>query len=194
MKCRARGCENEFVQHNTLHNRCYACLAATAKKERERKQRDNAKTERKAHREAKERIKTRSQWVKDAQINAFNPWVRQRDILQPCISCGRYDHEIDDSLRGGKWDCGHYLSVGAHPELRFEPLNAHKQCKSCNGGSGKYARKNHTVAMEYRVRLIDRIGLEKVEWLEGPHEPKNYAIDDLREIKTMYSALRRSLR
>jgi hypothetical protein len=40
----------------------------------------------------------------------------------------------------------------------------------------------------YRPELIRRIGLANVEWLEGPHEPAKYTIDELREIKTGFNA------
>ncbi len=41
---------------------------------------------------------------------------------------------------------------------------------------------------EYRIRLIKKIGLDKVEWLEGPHEPAKYTIDDLKELIVKYKA------
>ena len=91
-------------------------------------------------------------------------------------------------LHGGQWDCGHYLSVGSHPELRFEELNAYKQCKSCNGGAGRYAGKNRTVSQQYRENLIQKIGVSLVEWLEGLHDAKHYTIDDLKEITAKYKA------
>ena len=40
----------------------------------------------------------------------------------------------------------------------------------------------------YRVNLIKKIGLEWVEWLEGPHDPIKYTIDDLKNIKLTYRA------
>jgi hypothetical protein len=46
----------------------------------------------------------------------------------------------------------------------------------------------------YRIELIKRIGQEKVDWLEGPHEPKRYTIDDLKAIKAHYRALTRELK
>lgn len=85
------------------------------------------------------------------------------------------------------------MSKGARPELALEPLNIWLQCKSCNAGSSKYARKGYTVNTSFRLNLIDRIGLEQVEWLEGPHEPKHYDIDDLKAIKAKYTALAREL-
>jgi hypothetical protein len=121
-------------------------------------------------------------WTKKAK-DAFHPWIRWRDRDMPCISCGR---SVVEERYGGSWDAGHYRSVGAAKELEFEPLNVHRQCKSCNAGSGKYTRKAGTVSAAYRERLIDRIGLAKVEWLEGPHEPKRYRVEDLKAIAQHY--------
>ena len=128
---------------------------------------------------------TVSHWTKKAQV-AFNRFIRERDILEPCISCGKYDHEIKSSGVGGKWDCGHYKTRGAYPELRFHELNAHKQCKSCNGGSGKFAKKARTVSEEYERRLRIKIGDASVDMLNGPHELPRYRVDALKEIEALY--------
>lgn len=125
-----------------------------------------------------ERIKTRAQWAREAQAS-FNTWVRLRDSDLPCVSCGRH-HD-------GQYHAGHYLSRGARPELAYEPLNCWKQCAPCNTHlSGN--------AVLYRKSLIGRIGLEQVEWLEGPHEPKKYTADDLRVIKAHYAQLVRGMK
>lgn len=148
------------------------------------------KEERKELRKAKERLKTRSQWLGEAQ-EAFNRYIRLRDRDDLCISCDRTLEQIEGSdgwKPGGAWDCGHYKTRGAFPELRFEELNAHKQCKSCNGGSGKYSKKDREVIERYRKKLIKKIGVEKVEWLEGPHKPKKYTIEGLKDIKAYYMA------
>lgn len=144
-----------------------------------------AKKEAKKHKEAKERVKRTSDVKKEAQA-AFNAKIRFRDRHKECASCDRTFEEIEgnDGWKvGGAWDCGHYLTVGAHEELRFHDLNAHRQCKSCNGGSGKYTKKERTVHDTYRRKLIERIGIEAVEWLEGPHEQKHYRIEDYRRIR-----------
>lgn len=142
------------------------CAYLYAQEKREKKERAD-------HRSAKEKLKTRAQWMRETQA-AFNSWVRQRDAAEPCISCGRH-HE-------GQYHAGHYLSRGAHPELAFEPLNCHKQCAPCNTHlSGNQAR--------FRQALIAKIGIDAVEWLEGPHEPKKYSIDELKEIKARYRGM-----
>lgn len=159
-------------------------------KETERK----AKAEKKLFRERKSKLDdTVPKWTKKAQAE-FNKYIRERDHGLPCISCERWEFEIEDCFTGGKWDCGHWKSVGSHPELRFEPLNAHRQCKSCNGGSGKYARKSRTVSQEYKERLKIRIGENNVKWLEGSHENKYYRVEDLKEIAAHYRKLTRELK
>lgn len=118
----------------------------------------------------KARDKDKPYWVKKAQ-EVFNKWIRLRDAKKPCVSCGRY-HE-------GQYHAGHYLSVAAHPEIRFSELNVHKQCQPCNNYlSGDIAN--------FRDRLIHRISMEKVEWIEGPHEARKYTIDDLKDIIKTY--------
>lgn len=122
--------------------------------------------------------------TKEAQ-KAFNAFVRKRDEDLPCISCGQF---VTKDMPWGQYDCGHFLTRGAFPELKFEELNAHKQCKTCNGGSNKYAKKTHLVATDYRINLIEKIGLEKVEWLEGPHKAKKYTCAELKEIELKYKS------
>lgn len=172
-----KACGDKFVPDRPLQVVCSVpCAWAYTAKE-------NAKTDRRLTREAKAKLKTRRDFMREAQ-SAFNKFVRLRDADKPCVSCGR---EYVEMTSGGAWDCGHYLSVGSHPELRFDENNAAKQCKSCNGGAGKYARKNHTVSQAYRLSLIERIGLEAVEALEGPHDPQHYTTDDLKQIKADYT-------
>lgn len=120
----------------------------------------------------KEKLKSRADHLKDTQ-QAFNAWVRARDAALPCVSCGR--HHV------GQYHAGHYRTVGATPELRFEPLNAWKQCAPCN---------NHLSGnlINYRISLLQRIGEEKVAWLEGPHEAKKYTVDELKAMTADYRA------
>ena len=122
---------------------------------------------------------------------SFNAFIRKRDELLNCISCDRTLEQVmltDGWKTGGAWDCGHYLTRGGFPELRFEELNAHKQCKTCNGGSNKYAKKTRLVSEAYRINLIEKIGIENVEWVEGPHDPAKYTVEDLKAIDKKYKA------
>lgn len=123
-------------------------------------------------RRLKAMIKPRGKWLAEAQ-QAFNKWVRLSQADQPCISCGQ--------STGCKVNAGHYLSVGAHPELRFNEDNVHLQCEKCNCFlSGNQVK--------YRARLIDKIGIERVEKLEGPQPKVKLTIEDIKAIKEDYKA------
>lgn len=126
--------------------------------------------ERKTDRERRTALKTRQDWLREAQA-AFNAFIRERDKAEPCISCGRF-HQ-------GKWNAGHFRSVGAQASLRFDENNVHKQCEPCNSHlSGN--------VVEYRLRLIQKIGQIAVDWLEVDHPPVKYTIEDAQQIKARY--------
>lgn len=161
-------CKDIFTPFKPLQYVCSPqCALDYAKVSREKKQRLESRLIRK---ETKEKLKTRSDWMKEAQTS-FNAWIRERDKDLPCISCQRY-HD-------GQYHAGHYRTTKAAPELRFEEMNVHKQCSVCN---------NHLSGniLEYRINLIKRIGQANVNWLEGSHKPKKYTIDELKAIKEKY--------
>ena len=170
-------CRCEFTPQRPMQKVCSpACAQSLAKKKRE-------KVEKAADRQKREELKTRSQWMKDAQI-AFNAFIRERDSLCLCICCGM---PLTHGAVGGGFDCGHYRSVGSAPHLRFDERNAHGQRKQCNRyGGGR--------AVDYRIGLIDRIGAEAVAALEADQKPKNYTIDDLKAIKALYVAKLKELK
>lgn len=175
-KCKT--CRNRFTPRNSLHVVCsLKCSVEHARKE-------EASQLRKAKREGRERLRTRSDYLKRAQV-AFNAFIRLRDAGKPCICCGK--PLSDGGLTGGGYDCGHYRSVGSAPHLRFVDDNAHAQRKQCNQwGSGR--------AVDYRIGLIARIGIERVEALESDQEPRKYTIDQLKEIERTYKAKLKELK
>lgn len=179
-KCKA--CKEEYQKWTTTQKACSPKCAI------ELVQAARANERRKDTRKRREALKTLSDCKKDAQNNSFNPYIRYRDRGEVCISCGKSEQElkINNPI---SMVCGHYLSVGSHPELRFHPFNAHLQCTRCNGGAGKYGQFNSkakTVTQEYRERLIKKIGQNNVDWLEGPHQAQNWTIEDAKEIKAYY--------
>lgn len=138
------------------------------------------KAERKDRVETKEKLKafkTLPDYKREAQT-AFNAYIRARDKGKPCICCG-----LDLGLYeiGGAFDCGHYRSVGSAPHLRYNEDNAHGQRKKCNRWDGGRA-------VDYRIGLIKRIGIERVEALESDNQPAKYTIEDLKEIIKKYKA------
>ena len=176
-KCKV--CGTKFEPRFFLQKACFVpvCLAEWSKVDREAKADKKHKAKKKALKDNDRKIRLSS-----AQ-KAFNAFIRNRDRDLPCISCGEF---VVKDMPFGQYDCGHYKTVGGFPELRFEELNAHKQCKKCNGGSGRFTKKETTVSKEYRINLIKKIGLDKVEWLEIKHEPKKYTCAELKAIELKY--------
>lgn len=88
--------------------------------------------------------------IKKAEY-VFNKWIREvRDKDLPCIACGKHCEH---------YDAGHYVPAGKSSYLRFNEWNVSKECKKCNAFDSF-----HLVG--YRKNLIERIGIENVEWLE----------------------------
>ncbi len=176
---RCKICRDKFEAKYFLQKSCLnpSCLAEWSKQERETKADKRHKEKKKALRDNDRKIRL------PAAQKAFNAVIRKRDEMLPCISCNEF---VMVDMPYGRYDCGHYKTIGGFPELRFEELNAHKQCKKCNGGAGNFTKKDTSVSKEYRINLIKKIGLEKVEWLEGPHEPKKYSCEELKAIELHY--------
>lgn len=148
-------------------------------------QQTQEKAKRKEFKARKEKLKTRSDWMREAQV-AFNAYIRERDRNRPCICCGL---PLELNAVGGGYDAGHYRSVGSAPHSRFDERNVHAQRKVCNRyGAGR--------AVDYRIGLIARIGLEAVEALEADQATRKYTIEDLKQIRDTYrtklSELRKS--
>jgi hypothetical protein len=162
-----------------------ACALIDAPKNQDKARKAIAQRDRREIQVRKEKLKSRADHLREAQA-AVNEYVRLRDAHLPCISCDSMPND-NDLMTGSRWDAGHYRSVGACPELRFEPLNIHRQCVKCNRNlSGN--------AVEYRIRLVLRIGAEKVAWLEGPHPACKHTVEEIKTIKADYRAKTRQLK
>ena len=178
-KCSVATCRASFVPSRMGQAVCSpACAMIDAPRHEPKARKALADIERKDIKVRKEKLKSRADHLKDTQ-QAFNAWVRARDAALPCVSCGRH-HQ-------GKYDAGHYRTVGSNPALRFEPMNCHRQCSPCN------TRLSGNI-VNYRIELVKRIGAEAVEWLEGPHEAKKYTVDDLKAMTADYRAKTKELK
>lgn len=133
------------------------------------------KIQRKELAKRKDKIKTKPQLIKEAQT-AVNSYIRARDSNKPCISC---QVEVIQK-RGGSMDAGHYRSRGSAGHLRFNVLNIHSQCVTCN-------RWQSGNVVDYRINLIKRIGLEQVEKLENDNKPRIFTVEYLRRIKKIFN-------
>lgn len=166
--CDKDACRESFAIRHIEATRKRARMKESAVKAAERKE-TKAKLE---------KLKPLSYWADKAQ-NAVNSYIRARDAGQPCISCGRH--------HAGKVNAGHYRSRGAMAALRYHHDNIHLQCEPCNTSkSGNQ--------LEYRIRLIRKIGIERVEWLEGPHDPPRWRKEDYQRIEQEHKQLLKELR
>lgn len=168
-------CGGEFMPARPMQSVCSPICAS-------RKVRGDKKREREEVRQRKEAIKRIPDLIREAQT-AFNAYIRIRDAGKPCICCGQ---PLSAGEVGGMYDCGHYRSTGSAPHLRFDERNAHAQRKQCNRwGAGR--------AVDYRIGLIDRIGLEAVEALEAENSVHKWTAEELRQKAATYRAKLREL-
>jgi len=174
-KCKC--CPEKFIPRNSLQTVCSpkcAIQLATLLSERKRKSADASA--RKAWNERKKDVKPLSHWINMTQ-RAFNDYIRARDGYI-CISCG--------STTAVSYHAGHYRTTAAASQLRFDEDNVHSQCSACNTHqSGNIG--------SYRINLITKIGLQRVEALESNNQPYRYTREELERIRARYRALLRAL-
>lgn len=168
-KCAIKACRKPFPPRSMSHKCCSPdCAAEHARLEREKKDRQDRQ-------KGLQALKTKRDYIKEAQI-AFNAFIRLRDQLagHPCISSGR---PLDWS--GNAVDAGHYRSVGSAPHLRFDEDNCHAQSKHDN----QWKSGN---AVDYRLGLIARIGLRRVEALEADNTIRKWTTEEIIAIRNHY--------
>ena len=181
-KCKV--CKTAFEPTKPMQSICgHDCAISLAVSKRGKAEKVAKTKERKADQEKRQKLKTRADWMREAQT-AFNAFIRARDAGKPCICCGRTSSGM---VHGGDFDAGHYRSRGSAPHLRFDERNVHAQLKQCN----RYDSGN---VVGYRIGLIQRIGIEAVEALEADQEPRKHTIEELQAIKRDYMARARELK
>tara|TARA_R110002110_G_scaffold210206_1_gene422661 strand:+ start:106 stop:624 length:519 start_codon:yes stop_codon:yes gene_type:complete len=124
--------------------------------------------------EKKKKLETVQDLLKSTQI-VFNKYIRKRDKGQPCISCNNPTPK--------KVNAGHYIASGKSKFLTFNEDNVHLQCEYCNTHL-------HGNLLDYRINLIEKIGEDKVEYLEeNRHITKKYLRSELLAITEKYKKL-----
>lgn len=173
-KCKV--CQCAYTKTRPLQTVCSPpCALVLARKATEKAQAKAAAADRKETKRKLDDMQTKPQLTKKAQT-AFNAFIRARDAGKPCISCG-----TPLSNEPNTYDAGHYRSVGSAPHMRFVEENCHGQCKHCNN----YLAGNH---VEYRKRLVERIGLQAVESIEADNTTRKYSREGLIELAKHYRA------
>ena len=120
-------------------------------------------------------LMTLQDWVKIAQVR-FNNFIRERDKGNLCISCQKPPK---------KENAGHFFNANNHWTVRFNEDNVHLQCESCN----TYLSGN---LIEYRVNLINKIGVKKFKELEQKARlTRKFTIEEVKEIEKKYKNLKK---
>jgi len=180
---RCKICPTMFTPYNSMIKHCSPDCAIEILKI------EQAKKHRKEKAEYRIRTKPIAKWIAEAQAIG-NLYARLRDYYDPCISCGASKEDIESKQgwkTGGCWDGGHFQGRGKKPQLRFNLLNINKECKSCNGGSGKFSHKEATTSAKYKANLILKIGAEKVEYLETYNESRKWDREYCEKFKRVFT-------
>ena len=83
--------------------------------------------------------------------------ARIRDRHDGCISCHM------PANYGGQWHGSHFRPAGNNAAVQFHLWNIHKSCAQCNLFKGGNLG-------AYRPRLVEKIGADRVEWLESQNQ------------------------
>ena len=144
-KC--KHCKEQFKPYNSLQKYCFKkeCTNVWIESEKEKQWK-----KRKA--KLKQDLMTVQDYVKIAQ-QVFNKYIRERDKGLKCISCNKNIRQNETV------HASHYKPAGTCWATRFNEDNVHVSCVKCNNFlSGNLS--------EYRIRLVEKIGLERVEEVE----------------------------
>ena len=178
-----RECKEKYIPKRILSPVCekFECKVAYATKAAEKSAIARKKRETSALKERKEKLKSLTDYIHEAQRH-FNAYVRYRDLAKGygCISCGTMTCRL--------WSAGHFRTTKAAPQLRFNEDNVNLQCGwNCNvNQSGNI--------VEYRIELVRRIGVERVEALENNNDIHRYTIEEVKAITKKYKELTKQLK
>ncbi len=165
-KC--KGCKKEYIPSKTTQQACGIKCALRLARIKEHK-----KLENKWNKEKRDFRINNIPTQKALAQKEFNKWIRRRDKNDGCISCDK------ESNWHGQWQAGHYKTRGARSDLSFKEDNCHKQCSKCNNFlSGNL--------VNYREKLIKKIGLERVEALDVRVDSPKMSAQDYADIVKVY--------
>lgn len=142
---------------HVLHEECVDAWWAIQREKQERARVKGAKAraakEKRDTKTALEKFKTPTQWESECK-DIVQEIARLRDRNDGCISC-----HVGPNY-GGRWHGSHFRPAGNNAAVQFHLWSIHKACAQCNlfkGGN----------ISAYRPRLVEKIGADRVEWLES---------------------------
>ena len=178
---RCKVCKQQFRPTRPMQPTChkYECQVSYAQQVADKARKKREKVERAADRQKREKLKTVTDHANDTQ-RIVNKYIRLRDLKEGrgCISCG--------TKTAMQWHAGHYRNVKTHKSIRFDHRNIHLQCSQCNDWEGGNK-------IEYRKGLLERVGVDVVEWLEAQHDTKRWSVEELKQIQDLHKKLIKDL-
>jgi len=168
-KCKNINCKKQFEKIRSNQVVCSSSCAYHYTKQLKEKKEKKEWTARKKR--ISSELMTVQDHIKLTQA-VFNKYIRTRDEGNPCISC--------DNPNMKKINASHYYNANNHWSLRFNEDNVHSSCEYCNTHlSGNL--------IEYRPRLIKKIGIKRFEVLEATaHSTMKYTREELIELREYY--------
>ena len=123
-----------------------------------------------------ENLETTTDIMKKIEVD-FNTYIRKRDFMNGCISCGKA-FKLDDCVAGHFYDT-------KNEHLRFNELNVNAQCIQCN-------KHFHGNLIKYRINLEKKIGTSNLKMLDELSE-KKYRYNKL-ELKHLHNHVKNILK
>lgn len=171
-KCKV--CGTPFHTILGFRNWCSpVCGSVLAEEKRSKAVKVAAVKERKADAIKRETQKTPTQLETECRA-IVQKIARIRDRDDGCISCHM------PANYGGLWHGSHFRPAGNNAAVQFHLWNIHKSCAQCNlfkGGN----------LSAYRPSLVQKIGTDRVEWLESQTQVVKTSVPYLIRFKVVMS-------
>lgn len=174
-RTRCPHCRDKLEAGQRIHAGCIEGYAeaqeAKAQRKAEKQARMYAKVEKAKDRQRKEDLKSPTRWEQECR-EIVQKIARLRDRNDGCISCHMGPNY------GGQWHGSHFRPAGNNSAVQFNLWNIHKACAQCN------LFKGGNIAA-YRPRLVEKIGADRVEWLESQTQTVKRDIAYLKRFKSV---------
>lgn len=133
---------------------------------KQQKEAQNRAFSRLQNKKQKKQVVTSISTLKKTAQKLVNKLARLRDQKDGCISC----------TTGKSEQGGHFWAMGSKSALRYNLLNINGQCTQCN-----FRKRGNP--LEYRIRLVEKIGEDQVKWLdEHRNDVKSWTREELEQI------------
>ncbi len=177
-------CLGKLEPGQRIHPACIGGYADAQQAKKARAEAKKAKTAKKTERAETKRRKEALKKISELEADCrkiVQEIARIRDRHDGCISCHmgpNYD---------GAWHGSHYRAHGACSSLQLHLWNIHKSCAQCN------LFKGGNIA-EYRPRLVEKIGADRVEWLDNQPKSQKFSREYLYRFKDVMGRRLRRMR